>query len=89
MMMLKTPSIYLKRINTLKARVVHSYLDNVHSSNNSKSATDTSTISFKLPFLKISNFTQCKVCMLAKKYCNNLNIKLVFSSFKIKNLVCS
>ena len=25
--------------------------------------------------------------MLAKKYCNNLNIKLAFSSFKIKNLL--
>ena len=71
----------------LISRVVHSYLDNVHSSNNSKSATDTSTIYFKLPFLKLSNFTQRKVRMLAKKYCNNLNIKLAFSSFKIKNLL--
>ena len=52
----------------LITRVVHSYLDTVHSSNNSKSATDTSTY-FKLPFLKLSNFTQRKVCMLAKKYC--------------------
>ena len=25
--------------------------------------------------------------MLVKKYCKNLNIKLVFSSFKIKNLI--
>ena len=71
----------------LISRVVHSYLDSVHTSNNSKSATDTSTIYFKLPFLKLSNFTQRKVRMLAKKYCNNLNIKLAFSSFKIKNLL--
>ena len=71
----------------LISRVVHSYLDNVHSSNNSKSATDTSTIYFTLPFLKLSNFTQRKVCILPKKYCNNLNIKLAFSSFKIKNLL--
>ena len=88
--MLKSSPIYLTRINTLKAlisRVVHSYLDNVHSSNNSKPATDTSTIYFKLPFLKLSNFTQHKVRMLAKKYCNNLNIKLEFSSFKIKKLL--
>ena len=45
------------------------------------------TIYFKLPFLKLSDFTQRKVRMLAKKYCNNLNIKLAFSSFKIKNLL--
>ena len=40
-----------------------------------------------MPFLKLSNFTKSKVRMLAKKYCNNLNIKLAFSSFKIKNLL--
>ena len=67
----------------LISRVFHSYLDNVHSFNNSKLATDTSTIYFKLPFLKLSNFTQRKVRMLSKKYCNSLNIKLAFSSFKI------
>ena len=67
--------------------IVHSYLENIHSSSNSKSATDTSIIHFKLPFLKLSNFTQRKVRMLAKKYCNNLNIKLACSSFIIKNLL--
>ena len=58
----------------LISRVVHSYLENVHSSNNSKSASDTSTICFKLPFFELSSFTQSKVRMIAKKYCNNLNI---------------
>ena len=68
-------------------RVVKSYLNNAQNSNTSTSTNDTSTIYFKLPFLNISNFTQRKVRMLAKKYCKNLNIKLAFSSFKIKNLI--
>ena len=67
--------------------MVHSYLDSVQSSNDSKSATDISILYFKLPFLKLSKFTQRKISMLAKKYCKNLNIKLAFSSFKIKNLL--
>ena len=63
-------------------RVVKSNVDNVHSSNNSTSpTTDTSTIYFKLPFLKLSNFTQQMVRMLVKKYCKNLKIKLRYSSF--------
>ena len=37
------------------------------------------TLYFKLPYLVLSNF--------AKRYCKNLNIKLVFSSFKITNLM--
>ena len=72
---------------SLISRVVHSYLESVQSSNDSKSATDTSTLYFKLPFLKLSKFTQRKISMLAKKYCKNLNIKLAFSSFKIKSLL--
>ena len=34
-----------------------------------------------------TEFTQRKISMLAKKYCKNLDIKLAFSSFKIKNLL--
>ena len=68
-------------------RLVKSYRNNAQNSNTSTSTNDTSTIYFKLPFLNISNFTQHKVRMLAKKYCKNLNIKLAFSSFKIKNLI--
>ena len=51
------------------SRVVHSYLESVQSSNDSKSATDISTLYIKLPFLKISKFTQREINMLAKKYC--------------------
>ena len=70
---------------SLISRVVHSYLESVQSSDDSKSAPDTSTL--KLPFFKLSNSTQRKIRMLAKKYCKNLNIKLAFSSFKTKNLL--
>ena len=66
---------------SLISRVVHSYLESVQSSNDSKSATDTSTLYFKLPFLKLSKFTQRKKSMLARKYCKNLNIKLAFFFF--------
>ena len=68
-------------------RVVKSYLDNAQNSNTSASLNDTSTIYFKLPFLSISNFNQRKVRMLAKTYYKNLNIKLAFSSFKVKNFI--
>jgi len=70
---------------SLMNRIVKS-LDNAQNPNTSASPTDTSTIYFKLPFLSMSNITQRKVRMLAKTYCKNLNIKLEFSSFKVKNL---
>ena len=70
---------------SLISRVVHSYLESVQSSNVSKSANDTSTLYFKLPFFNSSKVTQRIVGMLAKNYYKNLNIKLAFSSFKIRN----
>ena len=57
-------------------RVVKSNVDNVHSSNNSTSpTTDTSTIYFKLPFLKLSNFTQQMVRMIVKSIIKILKSK--------------
>ncbi len=42
---------------------------------------------FKLPFIgKFSVLTQRKVKHLVKKYCKDLNIKLVFTSFKLRSL---
>ena len=42
---------------------------------------------FKLPFIgDYSSFTQKRLALLAKRYCNNINIKLVFNSFKIGSL---
>ena len=65
-------------------------IQKVQSSNDSKSATNTSTLYFKLSFLKLSKFTQLKISMLAKKYCKNLNIRLAFSPFfKIKKFTYS
>ena len=68
-------------------RVVKSYFDKVHNSNNSIPPKDTTIIYFKLPFLNISNFAQRKVRMLVKMHCKDLQIKLAFTSFKIKNLI--
>ena len=42
---------------------------------------------FKLPYLTFSNFTKRKIHTLVKRYCKNLEINLVFSYFKIKNLM--
>ena len=45
------------------------------------------TFYFKLPFIgNYLSFTQKRLALLAKRYCNNINIKLVFSSFKIGSL---
>ena len=45
------------------------------------------TLYFKLPYLVLSNFAQRKIRTMVKRYCKDLNIKMVFSSFKIKNLM--
>ena len=65
-------------------RVVKAYLDN---NGNSAPSDDNNNLYFKLPCLPLSNFAQGKVRTLVKRYCSNLNIKLAFSSFKIKNLI--
>ena len=45
------------------------------------------TFYFKLPFISdYSSFTQKRLALLAKRYCNDINIKLVFSSFEIGSL---
>ena len=68
----------------LISRVIKSYL--THSSTSAPSENN-DTLYFKLPYLPFSNFAQRKVRTLIKRYCSNLKIKLVFSSFKIKNLL--
>ena len=42
---------------------------------------------FRLPYLTFSNFTKHKSHTLVKCHCKNLEIKVIFSSFKIKNLM--
>ncbi len=49
--------------------------------------TTSPTCYFKLPYIGyFSVVTQKKIRHLIKRYCNDLDIKLVFSSFKIGNL---
>ena len=46
-----------------------------------------STFYFKLPYIgHYSGVTQKRIRHLIKRYCNNLDIKLIFFSFKIGNL---
>ena len=85
-------------INTLKRNsfpafvidnVVKRYQDKVK---NNQHSSDSSTVNagnvryFKLPFIgQFSTVTQSKINILCKRFCKDLNIKLVFTSFKIKN----
>ena len=59
-----------------------------HGGNPPVSVSDTvRTLYFKLPYIgPFSIITQKKVRHFVKRYCNNIDIKLVFSSFKIGNL---
>ena len=42
---------------------------------------------FKLPYIgKYSNLTQQNITNLSKKYCKSMNIKIVFTSFKVKSM---
>ena len=73
-------------------KVIKAYLDRVNNSTTPCKDSDTTsdgicTLYFKLPYLVLSNFAQRKVRTLTIRYCRNLNIKLVFSSFKIKNVM--
>ena len=73
-------------------KVIKAYLDRVNNSTTPCKDSDTTsdgicTLYLKLPYLVLSNFAQRKVRTLTKRYCRYLNIKLVFSSFKIKNLM--
>ena len=59
-----------------------------HGCNPPASVSDTiRTFYFKLPYIGPFSFiTLKKVHLFAKRYCNNIDIKLVFSSFKIGNM---
>ena len=42
---------------------------------------------YKLPYLgRISTVAQSKIIRLVNRYCNDLDIKLVFTTFKLRNL---
>ena len=60
--------------------------DKHSSGSNSKDAVDSSNVRyFKLPFIgQFSKVTQVKINNLCKRFCKDLNIKLIFISFKVK-----
>jgi len=46
-----------------------------------------STLFSKLPFISpFSCATQCRIKVVKKKYCKDLDIRLVFTSYKLKNV---
>jgi hypothetical protein len=71
-------------------KVSQQYLNKSKSNNslsNSDSTVETNTRYFKLPYIgNYSKATELKIKSLLKRFCSDLNIKLVFSSYKIKNL---
>ena len=79
-------------------RVIKQYLNNTSLAStpfvksNTGSSTEsvaTATLNFKLPYLNISSFAQRKVRSILKAYCSNLDIRLVFSSYKLSNMFSS
>ena len=74
-------------------KVTQSYLDKTTQNSNAnlnqkpQSTNNSETRYFKLPFIgKFSSFAQKKVRQLSKRFCDKLDIKLVFHSFKINRL---
>ena len=69
-------------------RVVNHYVTGARSNHCHWASLPTSPLFyFKLPYIRhFSIVTQKKVRHLIKRYCNDLDIKLVFSSFKIGQL---
>ena len=68
-------------------RVVNRYITGTLSNHCPRGSLPTSPIFYsKLPYIgHISLVTQKKIRHFIKRYCNDLDIKLVFSSFKISN----
>ena len=68
-------------------KTIKRYLNEKFSSNSQeKSSSDTSRY-FKLPFIgRYSDVTKNKIQSLTKKLCKDIDVKIVFNSFKIKDL---
>ena len=68
-------------------KVIKKYLDYKFSSNQSQLKDTPDVHYFKLPYIgNLSHHIKNKLSKLCKEFCKeNLNIKLVFNSFKIKN----
>ena len=68
-------------------KVIKKYLDYKFSSNQNQLKDTSDVYYFKLPYIgNLSHHIKNKLSKLCKEFCKeNLNIKLVFNSFKIKN----
>ena len=64
-------------------KVTYNYLDKQFSESSDEKKIENLRY-FKLPFIgKFSTFTKSKINKLAKKYCENVSVKIIFTSFKI------
>ena len=77
--------------SSLVNRTVKHYLSNFFASTSrtlaATSSNETRTHYYKLPFVgPFSTYAQRRIKHLTRRYCKNLEIKLVFAPYKIKNL---
>ena len=68
-------------------KISKSYLDNVQTHANPPKDPSATTRYYKLPYIgDYASVVQSKVRELIKTYCSNVDVKLVFMSFKVRNV---
>ena len=67
-------------------KIIKAYIDKIRYRNNKVLSEVNKLRYFKLPYIdKYSEQVQKKITKLCKQYCNENNVKIVFTSFKISN----
>ena len=67
-------------------KIIKTYINKIHYNNNKVSSEINKLRYFKLPYTeKYSEQVQKKIAKLWKQYCNENNVKFVFTSFKVSN----
>ena len=67
-------------------KIIKAYINKIHYNNNKVSSEINKLRYFKLPYIgKYSEQVQKKITKLCKQYCNENNVKIVFTSFKKSN----
>ena len=67
-------------------KTIKTYINKIYYNNNKVSSKINKLRYFKLPYIgKYSEQVQKKIKQLCKQYCNEDNVKIVFTSFKISN----
>ena len=67
-------------------KIIKTYINKIHYNNNKVSSEINKLQYFKLPYIgKYSEQVQKKIAKLCKQYCNENNVKIVFTSFKVSN----